>query len=112
VDKAGNASPFSVVGEGRRMEKDYLVYPIPMKAGEPLTIGFNLQVESRVSVVIHDVSGRLVKEIAKNHVMAKGWQMLVWDGKDLHGKNVKRGLYYCLIANDKQESSKKIFVTE
>lgn len=112
VDAAGNESAYSVVGEGRRTGKEYLLYPIPMKSGEMLTIGFNLKQESRVSVLIHDISGRLVREIVKNSEIDKGWQSILWDGKDLHGQKVGRGLYYCLIVNDKTETRRKIFITE
>ena len=46
-----------------------------------------------VDVTIYDVSGRLVRRIARGEYTA-GYQLAQWDGRDGRGQSVSSGIYF------------------
>lgn len=75
------------------------------------TLRFALGVEGPVSVVIHDVRGRVVRTLADGAVLPAGPQEMVWDGKDATGAAVASGIYLARVeANGFRESLKMALV--
>ena len=58
------------------------------------TIAFGVPHESSVSIVIHDVAGRIVRRLV-DETRAPGWHSVVWDGSDDEGRGVATGIYFC-----------------
>ncbi len=70
-----------------------LVYPNPFS--DNLT--FEADVQGRISIEIYDVSGQTIVQINKNSTAGK--QTMTWDGRDMAGNEVKRGIYFYRIFN-------------
>lgn len=63
------------------------------------TIGFSLEEGGLVSLLVFDVSGRLVRTLA-NGPLARGAHAVSWDGRDDRGQAAPAGIYlYRLTAN-------------
>jgi histidinol-phosphate aminotransferase len=66
------------------------VYPNPFR--QRCTISISTWGNERVRLAIYDVSGRKVQALV-NDVLQPGIHNIVWDAKDVHGRNVASGLY-------------------
>jgi len=80
-------------------------YPNPFNG--TTTINYSLAERSRVSLVIYDASGRLVKTL-ESSVRDAGRHQAVWRGDDDAGRAVSSGVYFCRIAAGTFTSSRKI----
>ncbi len=47
-----------------------------------------------MSLQIHDVAGKLVRELISGQVMAAGDQEKVWDGTNSSGRQMSTGVYF------------------
>ncbi len=54
---------------------------------------FRLDGAARFSVRIHDLAGRVVRDLSFDRMNASGDHALEWDGRDLSGKLVAPGAY-------------------
>ena len=78
---------------------DFNVYPSPFK--ERTTLAFNLSREESVKVLIFDMKGNLV-QILQNGTLPAGDHHLTWDGRNIGGQEVGRGVYIIkLLSNDR-----------
>lgn len=71
-------------------------YPNPFSTGQPLHLSLP-GVESVSAVVIHDVSGRSVRELRDLTSSGHGLFEVFWDGRDDAGRPLPRGTYFCEI---------------
>lgn len=83
--------------------------PNPFLAGT--RIGFHLVEPSRITVRVHDVTGRLVRAVDA------GWQpagehTFEWDGKDGQGNRVASGVYYLSVDTERGSFSTKVVKIE
>jgi FG-GAP-like repeat/FlgD Ig-like domain/Galactose oxidase, central domain/Kelch motif len=78
-------------GLGRSGTTALLAYPNPSRS--ETTLEFVVPTRSAGSVRVHDVTGRLVRELA-NGPLAAGRHQLHWDGRDAQGGIVTPGLYF------------------
>ncbi|TES92738.1 MAG: T9SS type A sorting domain-containing protein [Candidatus Cloacimonadota bacterium] len=86
----------------------YQNYPNPVR--EKTTISFTVPNNTSMSLDIYDISGRLVKNLA-NGVPGAGSYFVVWDGKDLNGKDVPDGVYlYTLRAGSYIKTRKLLLI--
>ena len=86
----------------------YMSRPNPFAARA--TIRFNLAETGQVSLVIYDVSGRLIKTLA-NGVMDAGENTLVWNATDNSGNRVGGGIFWMQMStHDGYVSGKKMLV--
>ncbi|TES92736.1 MAG: T9SS type A sorting domain-containing protein [Candidatus Cloacimonadota bacterium] len=86
----------------------YQNYPNP--ANGKTMIRFTVPSNTFISLDIYDISGRLVKTLAKG-VPGAGSYFVVWDGKDLNGKEAPGGVYlYTLRAGSYTETRKLLLV--
>jgi hypothetical protein len=73
-------------------------------------ISFDLPVPARVSLVVYDVAGRVVRVLADD-VMEAGTKRLVWDGRDSKGEAASSGVYfYRLSAGGRTLTKKTVLV--
>ena len=73
--------------------------PNPFK--ESTRISFTLTRQSTVSITIYDMTLRPVRVLVYNSVWDAGEYTgkaaIEWDGKNIHGEDLARGVYYCQI---------------
>jgi len=64
----------------------------------PVTqIQYELPHPGRVTLRVHDLSGRLVRELLRSEAHAVGSHTIQWDGRDNAGRNVASGTYFCRL---------------
>jgi|GEM_PF-1107918 len=86
----------------------YLNTPNPCRSHT--IIKFSLPLESKVTLSIYDVTGRLIKTLI-NECKEPGNIVLEWCGEDSRGKKVNPGVYfYILSANDKLLKKKLVVI--
>lgn len=72
-------------------------YPNPFNS--QTTIKFRVQNTSSISLIIYDITGKVVNKIISNHLFPAGEHRVRWDGKDQKGGDVTSGVYiYQLIS--------------
>jgi len=74
---------------GIRLEANY-----PNPFNPATTIPFSLDMTARVTVSIHDASGRLVRLLAQERDFEAGRHELRWDGRDAAGRPASSGVYF------------------
>ena len=83
-------------------------FPNPFTAGARITC--HIPRRTRVILHIHDVAGRLVREIDAGEHEA-GRHRFEWDGRDDDGRRVASGVYFlCLKAGGRERSTKMVRV--
>jgi hypothetical protein len=73
------------------------------------TIKFSTARDGRVTIVVYDVSGRLVRTLVDGPQKA-GTHSVVWDGSDDRGRRVGAGVYWAQMKAGDYLSTKKIVV--
>jgi len=82
-------------------------YPNPFN---PLTtIAFTLKNNAHVKLEVFNLKGQRVNEIADNQ-FEKGYQKVIWNGKDSAGKSVSSGIYFYKLTVDGESFSKKMML--
>jgi hypothetical protein len=74
------------------------------------TIHFSLPAESKISLVIYNVSGRLVKTLV-NELKNSGVYNMTWNGTNDKGDEVKSGIYFCTLKTSDKLTTQKIVKT-
>ena len=81
--------------------KDYKLYNnFPNPFNPSTKIAFELPKASHVKLVIYDVVGREVVQIADGDYPA-GYSELTWNGMNMNGQQVSSGVYFYRISTDK-----------
>ena len=73
-------------------------YPNPFTSGGT-TIEFDMPVTERISMIIMDIRGRVVKTLI-NKEERFGYQSIAWDAKNDDGDKVSSGVYFYQIRSD------------
>ncbi|MEW6511438.1 MAG: FG-GAP-like repeat-containing protein [Bacteroidota bacterium] len=91
---------------------DYVLeqnYPNPFNPGT--TIRFNLPVNKKISLVVYDINGKVVRTLIDNQEMDTGPHTAAWDGKNSAGQPVASGTYiYTLKFGNFSKSQKMILL--
>jgi lysophospholipase L1-like esterase len=66
------------------------VSPNPFRDG--LTIDYNLSEDTHVNIVVYDLSGRVVRQLA-NENQVEGYHRIIWDALNSEGNNLRNGIY-------------------
>ena len=83
-------------------------YPNPFNP--KTTIEIELGVSEHIRLVVYDINGRQIKEIA-NGLYNEGSHSFTWDSKDDYGNSVSSGMYiYSLISNDNISNQKMLLL--
>jgi serine protease len=69
--------------------------PTPAMSGGDII--FRLTEEAVVTLRLHDLQGRQVRELCNGQRMSAGLQRLVWDGYDDQGARVDPGVYFYML---------------
>ncbi len=107
-----NPTAVSIEDERLVLPSDYRLhaaYPNPFNPST--TIRFELPVEKRISLEVYDVSGRLVRRLVQDQLLARGTHEVTWDGTNGAGVTVASGTYiYSLRYGNFQQSRKVTMV--
>jgi hypothetical protein len=88
--------------------KGRLLNPYPNPFNPVTQLGFILDEPAFMSLGIHDVSGRLVRQLWKG-LRAQGESVLIWDGRDDRGQALPSGLYFANMSLEgKRIESRKL----
>lgn len=82
--------------------------PNPMR--EASTLRFELPSSSGALLRIADVSGRWVRTLVDQPLVA-GAQSVQWDGRDDHGRELPAGTYFCQLSTAEGSSTARVVVT-
>jgi hypothetical protein len=85
------------------------VYPNPAKI---LTaIRYSLPAESKVSLQLYDISGRLIKTLV-NESKQTGIYSVIWNGADDNNRKVGEGVYFCILKTNEKSLQQKILMVK
>jgi hypothetical protein len=95
-----SGTPYSVsgllaVGDGAARE-DLRLAAAPNPSTTATRLTFTLAHAARVTLVMHDAAGRVVRTLAAQALPA-GAQSLAWDGRDDHGTRLPLGTYFARL---------------
>jgi len=89
---------------------NFTYYPNPFK--DNINLEFNINEDSFAEVLVYDLKGKLVNTIYSKN-LNKGHHLLIWNGRDKNGKEVKAGTYLvCLNAGRQTETRRIIKLTD
>ncbi len=71
------------------------------------TISFSVQIETALTLTVHDIRGRLVRTLASGKFPA-GNHRVHWNGKDNHGRVLASGVYFSRLAGGGTTVSRKL----
>jgi hypothetical protein len=83
------------------------VVPNPILTSADLE--FYLVKESDVTLSIHDVTGRMVRQLRPGP-LGPGYQRILWNGNSVSGRRVAPGIYFLKITGAGQTASTKVLV--
>jgi uncharacterized repeat protein (TIGR01451 family) len=82
---------------------------IEINKGDRVTINFKAPGDGEASIVVHNISGELIKNVLKEKVTA-GYHSAQWDGTNNAGKKVSRGVYFVLVKQGEWKVMKRVVV--
>jgi hypothetical protein len=79
----------------------------PNPVNNSVQVSFSIGEPSKISLKIHNVSGKLVKILA-NEFKSLGVYSVNWDGKDENRRSVAEGVYFYTLETSRQSFTKKL----
>ena len=74
------------------------------------TIYYDLPLDGKIEIIIHDILGRKVTTLVSGYY-EKGYKTVQWKGLDQNGNKVSSGIYfYSLISKDVRVSKKMVYL--
>jgi hypothetical protein len=92
--EAGSSGPMAQQGQPID-NASVAVFPNPFT--EKLNIAYQIPGQSRIDLMLYDVTGRLVKQF--DLPSCASFCHIIWDGVDDHGRMVPQGVYFLRIDN-------------
>jgi len=84
---------------------------VPNPFNPQTTISFDLPRETQATVRIFDVTGRLVRSLLNGAIARQGRNEVVWNGRDVDGRQVATGVYfYRLEAGEYSETKRMVLI--
>jgi hypothetical protein len=96
-----SGTPYSVsgllaVGDGAARE-DVRLAAAPNPSATATRLTFTLAQAARVTLVVHDAAGRVVRTLAAAQDLPAGAQSMAWDGRDDRGTRLPLGTYFARL---------------
>jgi len=73
-------------------------------------ISFYLRNDSKVTIKIFNMSGRLVNTLCEDKFITNGMNSIAWDGKDSSGRFCISGLYVVLFQTNKKKATQTVMI--
>ncbi|MEO0083758.1 MAG: CapA family protein [candidate division WOR-3 bacterium] len=87
--------------------KSFLTYPNPSKLLS--IIQYDLLKPAMITIKIYNCLGQEVRTLI-NEIQPAGKRLLIWDGKDNHGRILNAGIYFCQLQTKLNTLSRKIIL--
>lgn len=87
------------------------VAPNPIQNGEA-TVAYRLEASGPVSIRVHDVQGRLVRDLLEETRHPGGAFIARWDLRDEAGRRVRAGVYFVNLAAGGDRSGRRLVVLQ
>lgn len=100
------------VGDGEMPGRAALRQNSPNPFNPVTTIRYELPIPARVTLDIHDASGRLVRRLAAGEERAAGEHTALWDGHDEAGQRVGSGVYFYRLLSSGEVLTRKMLLVE
>jgi hypothetical protein len=102
---------FTSVDEKEHIEVSTMLLPnLPNPFINSTLIRYQTKIKQKISIKIYDLSGRLITTLLDD-LVEPGVHSQRWDGKDVRGREVPAGIYFCrLDALNKSESRKLVLL--
>ena len=105
-----NNAPVEVKDLSEDNESFELIENYPNPFNPITTMSYELPEQSDVKMIIHDISGRSIREWTRENQSAGNYE-ITWDAKDQHGNMLPSGVYiYSLFAGNQVESKKMVLL--
>ena len=85
----------------------HLYSPFPTPVVRSVTVRYSLAAEGRVTLRVHDLTGRVVRTLAAG-VVRPGRYSLNWSGTDDRGRELARGVYFCRLSAGDYRATEKL----
>ncbi|MCX6231097.1 MAG: T9SS type A sorting domain-containing protein [Bacteroidetes bacterium] len=105
-----NLSVLSQIGIDEKTNFTSCCFPNPF--GLKTNISINSNEKGKLSVLIYDFTGRLIKDLTTNVVYDKGSYTFSWDGSDNSGNKLADGLYFCNIMLNNKSFTHKLVLSK
>ena len=83
-------------------------YPNPFSSSTTISFSGKLNSHELSQIRIYNIKGQLVREFGLQ--IAECGFSAVWDGKDETGREVKSGVYFCVVKTQNEQAVKKIII--
>lgn len=100
-------NPHSVNYNDNNTSSNIVAHPNPFSDDITISYSQNLN-KSTTEINIYNLKGQVVKNLKAESKNKR--YLAVWDGKNINGKDVKNGVYFCGIKGNKKISLKKILL--
>jgi hypothetical protein len=92
-------------GQGPFVTRLYVPQPNPSRSHA--AIRYSLAAEGRVSLRVHDLTGRVVRTLCASS-MKRGAYSVTWNGRDDRGRSLAHGVYFCRLAAGDYRATEKV----
>jgi len=103
VEEGGSSPP--VVARSRL----WLAPPAPHPIRPGSEVRYRLAEPEAITLSVYDPAGRLVRTLFDGAARA-GEQVLVWDGRDRNGRPVSSGVYFLVLASEKERQTRRAVI--
>ena len=86
--------------------------PSPNPFNPATTVSFDLPHATRADLVVYDLRGRCVRELARDETFAPGRHSRKWDGRDELGRTVAAGVYLIRIRTRTDEAAHPVVLVK
>jgi hypothetical protein len=101
----------AIANNEKIVPKDIPLAIAPNPFSNSTIISFSLQQAQKVSVIIYDIDGRLIKTLADAEMQA-GTHQIVWNAKDEKGNAVSAGIYLLRMQAGNYSETKKLLIVK
>jgi hypothetical protein len=92
------------------LPKEFTVLPaFPNPFNPSTTITYGLNTDSKVSIQIFNITGRLITTLI-NAEQASGWHSIVWNATNQQGERIPAGLYLSKITSGNEVKTSKLML--
>jgi len=84
-----------------------LYAPQPNPSRSHTAIRYSLAAEDRVTLRMHDLTGRVVRTLCASS-MKRGAYSMTWNGTDDRGRELARGVYFCRFTAGDYRATEKV----
>jgi hypothetical protein len=76
-----------------------------------VTIRYALAADGRVSLTVHDLTGRMVRALAASSA-TRGTYSVTWNGRDASGRRLAEGVYFVRLVAGGLRQTEKVLLTK